>query len=147
MPYMAYEDSPLSVETIASLLSRVFISPPYGIDIFNLPDVTSIQERDQEEYHDDVIRAGEFVEMYNSLSREGIEAVARYTYYRTALPDPLQLYAEFNYDPAARLMLITMVVPDFVRLNVTKLLKTGKTTEVAAAEKAKQCEKLLYSLT
>ena len=144
--WLLYENSPISVEQISSLLSKKYISPPNDADIFNLPDIASISEKDLKEYLDDVVRAGKFAELYNSLSQEGIEAVARYTYYRITLPDPLQLYAEFNYDPVARLMLITMEVPDFVRLKVTTVLKTSKTTEVSAAEKAKQCEKLLYSL-
>ena len=144
--YIVYETSTLSVELIASLLSRKFIAPPYGSDIFNLPEVTSIQENDLKEYHDDVMRRDEFVELYKSQSQEGIEAVARYTYYRTALPDPLQLYAAFNYDSNTRLMLVTIDVPDFVRLKMTKLFKTNKCAEVAAAEKARQFEKLLYSL-
>ena len=144
--YIVYETSPLSVDLIATLLSNKFISPPFGEDIFNLPDADSIADKDRKDYQDDVNRAEEFSELYKKLSQGGIEAVARYTYYRTSLPDPLQLYAEFNYDPNARLMLVTMDVPNFARLRITKPLKINKCTEVVAAEKAKQCEKLLYSL-
>jgi len=144
--WLDYKNHPVSVDVISDLLSPKFISSPYGVDLLKISDTSPIANEDQKEYLRDIELAWSHVKFYQDREKEAIEAIARLTYYKNPLPEPLCIYADFNYDHEARLLLVTLDVPDFARIKITKTAKNFKTTEVSAIEKKKQCERLLYSL-
>jgi hypothetical protein len=144
--YIDYNKYSISEELISELLTDKYISPPYGIDLLQTQNHYDIPNSDHEEYQYDIEQGFKYNKLYQEQKRESIELVARLTYYNITLPEPLCLYAEFNYDKETRILLVTMDVPDFARIKITKATNKLGRVELSTTEKNKQCERLLYSL-